>query len=68
MFDESVLALMTCRAIDIDLAGSEEDTKYGPPTFYDRFEEFEKKLDKRTADAEAKRGASDNFQKANAIN
>ena len=66
MFDESVLALMTCRAIDMDISGGEDQTQYGPPTFYDRFEKFEKKIDARAADAEAKR--SDDYKKANSIN
>jgi len=32
LFDESVIAMMTCLAIDIDLNG---EPKYGPPTFHD---------------------------------
>lgn len=32
LFDEAVLALMTCLCIDTDLNG---DPKFGPPTFYD---------------------------------
>ena len=68
MFDESVLALMTCRAIDIDLAGSEEKTEYGPPTFYDRFEKLEESIKKKKADDESKANATDDFKKGNTIN
>jgi choline transporter-like protein 2/4/5 len=32
IFDEAVMALMTCLAIDTDLHGA---PKYGPPTFHD---------------------------------
>jgi hypothetical protein len=32
LFDEAVMALMTCLAIDSDLHG---EPKYGPPTFHD---------------------------------
>jgi len=38
LFDESVLALMTCLAIDIDLNG---EPKFGPPTFHDGLNRFE---------------------------
>lgn len=63
MFDESVLALMTCRAIDIDINGGEENTKYGPPTFYDRFEKLEKEINRAAGDIEAKKMANDDFKK-----
>merc|ERR1719183_2974277 len=51
MFDEAVLALVTCRAIDMDLGGA-DGPQYGPPTFYDAEGNFklEAKLDKREAD------------------
>jgi len=46
MFDESVMTLMTCRAIDIDMAGGDESkTKFGPPTFYGRFKKLEAALE-----------------------
>jgi hypothetical protein len=32
LFDEAVVALLTCHAIDSDLHGT---PKYGPPTFHD---------------------------------
>lgn len=32
LFDEAVMALMTCIAVDSDLHG---EPKYGPPTFHD---------------------------------
>ena len=32
LFDETVLALLTCLSIDTDLNG---EPKYGPPTFHD---------------------------------
>jgi len=35
LFDEAVLAMMNCLAIDTDLNGH---PKYGPPTFHDAFE------------------------------
>ena len=47
MFDETVLALMTCRAVDMDMAGGEHKTIYGPPTFYDRFDKLEAEIDAR---------------------
>lgn len=43
MFDEAVLALMTCLAIDVDLNGS---PKYGPPTFHDSLDSFDKPVNK----------------------
>lgn len=71
MFDESVLALMTCRAVDIDInGGREEDTKYGPPTFYDRFDSLAKKIAKDGKDGKYVRAEGD-FEKddgRNAIN
>jgi hypothetical protein len=33
LFDEAVVALMTCHAIDSDL--HDGTPKYGPPTFHD---------------------------------
>jgi choline transporter-like protein 2/4/5 len=38
LFDESVLALLTCLAIDLDLNG---EPKFGPPTFHDGLAKFE---------------------------
>ena len=38
LFDEAVLALMTCLAIDMDLNGV---PKHGPPTFHDALEGFQ---------------------------
>jgi len=52
MWDASVLALMNCRAIDIDISGGEEKTQFGPPTFYDRFAKLERDL--AEGDGEAK--------------
>lgn len=37
LFDESVLAMLTCIAIDIDLHGT---PKYGPPTFHNALDGF----------------------------
>ena len=39
IFDEAVLALMTCLAIDTDLNG---EPKFGPPTFHDSLQGFER--------------------------
>ncbi len=38
IFDDIVLALMTCLAIDVDLHG---DPKYGPPGFHDFASEYD---------------------------
>lgn len=38
LFDEAVLSMMTCLAIDIDLNG---EPKYGPPTFHDALDSFD---------------------------
>ena len=52
LFDEAVVALVTCHAIDTDLHGT---PKYGPPTFHDG-EKLEKmknqslKTSKKTSD------------------
>lgn len=43
IFDEVVLALMTCLAVDMDLNG---EPKYGPPTFHDSLQSFEKPVNK----------------------
>lgn len=46
LFDEAVLAMLTCLAIDCDL--HEGEPKFGPPTFHDALEGFnsdEKKKD-----------------------
>jgi len=43
MFDETALSLMTCLAIDVDLNG---EPKYGPPTFHDSLDGFEKPVNK----------------------
>merc|ERR1712166_1073158 len=40
LFDEIVLALMTCLSIDVDLNG---DPKFGPPTFHDFQRDFKEK-------------------------
>jgi len=37
LFDETVVALVTCLCVDTDLNGS---PKYGPPTFYDGMKIF----------------------------
>jgi len=49
MFDETVVALMTCRAVDMDLAGGGESTRFGPPTFYTKFDDLDKKLAEKAA-------------------
>lgn len=68
MFDESVLALMTCRAVDIDMSGGEENCQWGPPTFYDgKMKDLGSAVDKHTADQEAKRNAKDGYKKATSI-
>jgi len=44
LFDETVLALLTCLSIDTDLNG---EPKYGPPTFHDAIGKI--KVDKSNA-------------------
>jgi len=44
LFSNTVLALMTCLAIDIDLNG---EPKFGPPTFHDSLDKF--KTEKKNA-------------------
>lgn len=60
LFDDAVLALLTCLCIDTDLNGS---PKYGPPTFYDDVKFFggNKKKDVEEEDNEI------NEERANSI-
>lgn len=58
IFDEAVLALMTCLAIDTDLNG---EPKYGPPTFHDSLSGFEREEPKNAI-------ADGGWEKPNAIN
>lgn len=44
LFSNTVLSLMTCLAIDVDLNG---EPKYGPPTFHDSLDKF--KTEKKNA-------------------
>jgi len=44
LFSNTVLSLMTCLAIDVDLNGT---PKYGPPTFHDSLDKF--KVEKTNA-------------------
>ena len=44
LFETSVMAVMTCLAVDIDLHG-EDSTKFGPPTFHDDNKNPLKKID-----------------------
>jgi hypothetical protein len=46
LFDEAVLALMTCLCVDIDLHGH---PKFGPPTFHDAIGEMELHAEKKNA-------------------
>lgn len=53
LFDQAVLALLTCRCVDVDLNG--DDAHFGPATFYDRLAKVEaadKKKDKGSNDME----------------
>jgi hypothetical protein len=40
LFNNAVLALMTCLALDMDMNG---EPKYGPPTFHDKIGEIKRK-------------------------
>lgn len=46
LFDEAVLALMTCLAVDTDLNGH---PKHGPPTFHDALEGLDSHSDKKVS-------------------
>mgnify|MGYP003892675217 CR=1 FL=1 len=49
LFDEAVLGLMTCLAIDSDLNGH---PKFGPPTFHDSLDGFNHDDEKKTNQVE----------------
>lgn len=47
LFSNTVLALMTCLAIDVDLNGT---PKFGPPTFHDSLDKFSSEKKNAIAD------------------
>jgi len=59
IFENAVLALMTCLAVDMDLNG-DGTTKWGPPTFHEKVGAMKKAGDKVD-------DASDDEKKANTV-
>lgn len=45
LFDQAVMALLTCRCVDVDLNGDE--AHFGPATFYDRLDKWSKAEEER---------------------